>query len=374
MYSGNCTSCDVGYFKPAVCTACRDAEECAACYASHWAAQCAPCQPCAPGADLHGCGGADGGAYLPSGAARAAGATSPGECVACRKGFFKDEEYAWDTMCEPCQPCAAGEYRADCGWGRAGECTACPTGTHKTEGLAGSAWDTKCDRCEPCPAGKKRVGCGLESAGTCDDCEAGTYKDGAYFWDFGSAGANSGLPLDQAAKLGRLAAPTKSGGECSRCMPCPPGSYLDGCGGASAGSCVQCPAGEFKPEGLEEGPSGWDTPCTPLAACPAGQYRLGFAGLGTTYAGVAAVVGSSTDGQCVDCPAGTYKDAAGSWDTPCVDCAACDAGEYRQGCGLASAGSCVACPDGMYKTDSHSGLCVDCQPCVAGAYLPPSTA
>ena len=198
--------------------------------------------------------------------ARAAGATSPGECVACRKGFFKDEEYAWDTMCEPCQPCAAGEYRADCGWGRAGECTACPTGTHKTEGLAGSAWDTKCDRCEPCPAGKKRVGCGLESAGTCDDCEAGTYKDGAYFWDFGSAGANSGLPLDQAAKLGRLAAPTKAGGECSRCMPCPPGSYLDGCGGASPGSCVQCPAGEFKPEGLEEGPAGWDTACTPLAA------------------------------------------------------------------------------------------------------------
>ena len=74
------------------------------------------------------------------------------------------------------------------------------------------------------------------------------------------------------------------------------------------------------------------------------------------------------------CPAGTYKDATGSWDTPCIDCAACDAGEYRQGCGLASAGSCVACPDGMYKTDSHSGLCVDCQPCVAGAYLPQSTA
>ena len=259
---------------------------------------------------------------------------------------------------------------------RAGECTACPTGTHKTEGLAGSAWDTKCDRCEPCPAGKKRVGCGLESAGTCDDCEAGTYKDGAYFWDFGSAGANSGLPLDQAAKLGRLAAPTKSGGECSRCMPCPPGSYLDGCGGASAGSCVQCPAGEFKPEGLEEGPSGWDTACTPLAACPAGQYRLGFAGLGTTYAGVAAVVGSSTDGQCVDCPAGTYKDAAGSWDTPCVAARrATPASTARAATARRGGERRVACPDGMYKTDSHSGLCVDCQPCVAGAYcLPPSTA
>ena len=57
-------------------------------------------------------------------------------------------------------------------------------------------------------------------------------------------------------------------------------------------------------------------------------------------------------GECTACPAGTYKDTAGS-----VECTTCVAGKYKDTTG---SGECTACPAGKYEDSTGSAECSSC--------------
>ena len=52
---------------------------------------------------------------------------------------------------------------------------------------------------------------------------------------------------------------------CIDCPECAPGTFRDGCGGPTAGTCTACPAGLMQTEASSY-------PCTNCQACSAGDY------------------------------------------------------------------------------------------------------
>ena len=109
------------------------------------------------------------------------------------------------------------------------------------------------------------------------------------------------------------------------------GEYGVKCSSLSGAVCGACAVGTYKTEGVAD--STFAAGCTVCAACPSGTYRSGC--------------GGAQAGTCVDCLAETYKIEGedGTYTTTCSACdpTACAGGEYLDGCGAGNAGTCQAC-------------------------------
>eukprot|EP01138_Halocafeteria_seosinensis_P004596 gb/GECG01004702.1/.p1 GENE.gb/GECG01004702.1/~~gb/GECG01004702.1/.p1 ORF type:complete len:158 (+),score=5.96 gb/GECG01004702.1/:1-474(+) len=135
-----------------------------------------------------------------------------------------------------------------------------------------------------------------------------------------------------------------------KCSACPPGEYK-----SDGTKCTTCKAGWASTSGTES-----------CVACPSGQYSNDNHTLCLHCPGKASVLpgitwrmrnleygtaegktSSQGSGQCISCPAGTYK----SGEAKCLQCA--PGHTSRE-----SSESCIACPQGQYAHESSA--CLDC--------------
>lgn len=207
-------------------------------------ATCEPCDTCPRGFELVDCSH-----------------SSPGRCMACPEGSFKETGVAtslWSTSCSLCQPCPLAHYRVKCGGNYSGECLPCAIGTFKT---GDGEYNSVCDVCQACPAGFERHGCELGFEGVCHPCKTGTYKDATLEWN----------------------------SSCQVCAGCEPGYTRVGCNATNAGSCIPCPVHSFKVEGVEH----------PKATCNKCEFCA--LGSGTFRTGCGGPKGPGSCGRCEEC-------------------------------------------------------------------------
>ena len=277
---------------------------------------------------------------------------------------------AMRPKCAECASCPKGFVRVGCGSGSKGSCVAVQVGEYKD--TVGD-WTTKPKACQPCEPGFERVGCGGCSQGTCVRCEKDEFKSIRGSWNAKCEKARlcsanleyETKPLtstqDRECKVARVclasefetraltstqdrackscdvcgdgeyehsACGATLDRECRKCLPCAAGMYRSGCRGNSRGECLRCPANSYK-----LGVGSWDTKCAECADCPKGKMRSGC------Y--------EDREGACEDCAPGKYKSSAGS--SVCSECGTCGIGQELVGCGGGSPGQCVECGEGTYK-------------------------
>merc|ERR1711871_76769 len=399
---GECPSCVQGKYKDVIgehhtkCDACeagkfgdklkkKDAEShCQKCADGQYqpssaATSCLACTPCGDGKFLGGsCKGDNAGQCQACAAGRSKSGvdTWDATCTDCSDGEFQDHQ--GQATCKACQPCGPGLKRVRCAGATAGQCVSRINGRFKSALSKFGAWDSSC---EVCPTGKfsnaKSVGQPATGPQACDTCATGRYQD----------------QIEQTT--------------CKACESCaagyfrPKASALYGCGSSTAGGCQKCAVGKFKESGKNSGKP-WDTACKKCPTgkwqdlqaqssckscqpCAAGYKRVGCSG--------------SSQGTCVACGKGTYKDARGDWNSDCiacspgtfaasqatVKCADCATGQYQEfegqstcevccpmkagcgysgdgagetleGCGGSSRGQCTDCADGSYKIAAAAPL------------------
>ena len=189
-----------------------------------------------------------------------------------------------------------------------GKCTACGQGTFKD--FVGD-YASECTTCEGCSPGFVRSNCGGSDPGVCEACPAGKYE---------------------------------KNGKCVECAVCGVGFERQSCGGPSEGKCVACGEGTFKSTKSNER-------CLPFEPCSPGQALRNF--------------DATKKGECKPCAKGTFKDIVGVFDASCVECAGCEPGYVRLGCGGISPGSCVECDGDMFE---QNGKCVTLSVCSESQY------
>ena len=218
---------------------------------------------------VEGCGVCTSGFYCPS---------ATFEPIVCPRGF-----YCSTGLAEP-EPCRLGSYGNSTGLRRVEECTPCKPGMF-------------CD------------GLGLPAPrGPCDPgyfCLSGSYT---------SAPHAPGAPLvDEPTSIGGLC---MAGGYCplgsSKTTNCPPGTYNNYTGAASADDCQACTPGFYCAGSSNPAPSG---------ECSAGYYCLSRSDSATQY----------------EARPGYYAPAASSRETPCMP------GTYNS---ETAQEECLACPPG----------------------------
>eukprot|EP00440_Ansanella_granifera_P029128 gb/GFBE01031638.1/.p1 GENE.gb/GFBE01031638.1/~~gb/GFBE01031638.1/.p1 ORF type:complete len:1312 (+),score=237.37 gb/GFBE01031638.1/:1-3936(+) len=310
------------------------------------------------------------------------GGNSSGTCEKCappKEGFWYPSALP-DANCEEtaCTNCSSGYYRTECGGANAstsgGICQKCSgiTEHHYFVGHGGLADECEIGKCEDlpkCAAGLYREGCGDLSKGSCVACE--TPREGIYYSGPGNLTNNScpSSPCDGSN--------------------CPVGTFLKKCGGAgnpsAAGTCVQCSVPDegfyFISNGGLKNDCGVAS-CSDLPECPAGQYRAGCGGAENPLG----------QGECKPCTNeehGWYFIGHGGITGRCKrancfhDVAACEAGQYRHGCGVSpnttSIGECDTCnvppenyyiavPGGEDNADCAFEKCSELSPCSVGEY------
>jgi len=255
------------------------------------------------------------------------------QCVGCSAGKYKPV-----TGSAVCMACPTGSATAQAAsalliecvclagyTGAAGSCTACIAGKYKIEGGAAACSDctagkystalaASSDMCVQCAAGKYSATQGAPNEGTCVQCDAGTYNE--------QQGSSSE----------------------TACILCSAGTYSSALGVQRADTCLACPSGKRSEKGSDA-----KEDCT--EACPPGE--------------------TGPDGNCVPCPAGTFKDLTGP--AACKSClensnstkgsaaCACNAGFTES----ETEGVCIACSTGTYKAELGNQACTDCE---AGKY------
>lgn len=176
------------------------------------------------------------------------------------------------------------------------------------------------------------------------------------------------------------------------CEPCDYGkSFRVGCGGDSAGECMECRKcgpGMYRSYGCytEWNGFGSDAYCD---YCRPGSYSMDEDNewcsdcmLGSYSRGGATTCTQCSPGfyqamyamdTCLQCDAGTYQPNYGATD--CIACAECASGYYKAGeCGGASSGGCEQCRQCGPGTSLTGGCspvdAIDaiCSPCSAGEY------
>jgi hypothetical protein len=175
---------------------------------------------------------------------------------------------------------------------------------------------------------------------------AGTYNQGTIVADVVQSNADDSA-VANGDKSGCSGCAAEKGGPnvfldglngCQWCDGCPKGQSKTSCASAA---CDVCSVGFYRDisyvgintdaiKGVN-----WDAPCIPCAPCDAGKYRNG----GRCLTGGGATSAELT--SCTNCPNGKYKSAAGAFDDECTSCAPCDVGSTRTGCALANAGTCT---------------------------------
>lgn len=177
-----CTTCAVGQYQTAACTATADAT-CAACPTS--CAACtgaATCTSCMPGFHLSAgtcitCSSCSPGQYQVS-ACSPAQDTTCATCSVCPSGQFRTVACGGSTniTCVACSTCAPGQFQAAaCAATQDTTCTACATcgAGHYQAAACGPTTNTVCTSCGSCGAGKYvSVICGVSSDTVCASCDA----------------------------------------------------------------------------------------------------------------------------------------------------------------------------------------------------------
>jgi hypothetical protein len=188
-----CTPCQEGYYATILCHGAQDST-------------CAKCEHCAPGTYRTNCG-IEGGSS----------GTSPGKCVRCPDGTFKDWFGLFSDQCKTCWKCdvnmwMASPCTAESDTGRCMDCKQCPSGQYETRSCTMTS-DAECATCPSCPAGfqispkaggdaskVEDLDCGTAenptARGVCVPCEAGRFKAARYLVPTGggSVGDKSLIP------------------------------------------------------------------------------------------------------------------------------------------------------------------------------------
>ena len=260
------------------------------------------------------------------------GALSPinglGGCFSCAQGRAAAQQGA--TVCEPCppgfvSPLVGGARRA---------CTPCAAGRHYvrrsgTELVVGDAEIVVSVGCTACAAGRFQSKRGQLA---CKRCKAARYAPEVaalrcrratpheVMWNSKvlCAAGRSGTTCAR-CPAGRYA-PRAGLRACLRCAPCKAALQRGGCGGASAGACTACGAGQYEHSiACWSCSSGVRKICVPCAVCAPGAERLGC--------------GGRKEGTCALCAAGRFKaaaaaghTAAGAADADVARCKICPAG------------------------------------------------
>lgn len=151
----------------------------------------------------------------------------------------------------------------------------------------------------------------------------------------------------------------QNGRGATECQACPAGRYLEDVMLASyhdeLADCKECGLGTYALEGSSE--------CT---QCPAGKQGTLLAAASESDCAVCGFGTYSTHGTCLDCPAGTYLDDAGTFlHASLDDCLDCPAGRYS----LRGASHCTACPAGRFAASPGTSP-NDCMVCDAGSVAP----
>ena len=270
----------------------------------------------------------------PPGATSPAGAESEAQCVCELPGWRRAEwgeagecsclpGYARNAQTGLCQQCPADHY---C---QGGDLPAqrCPAASLSA---AGSAERTDC----VCAAGHSG-----EDGEACAACAEGTWK-----------AANGSAACTQCAQY-TLSPTASTDPEACLC--------LAGYTGKDGGPCAACETGEYKPE---LGASA----CT---ACSANTTTHGPARTDASECVCVAGFGNETGG-CLKCPLGRFKAAVGngSCNDACPPFSSSPEGSISlASCqcvagysGDASTSSCEACPAGSYKEIAGSAACTEC--------------
>lgn len=304
----------------------------------------------------------------------ATGATNTLRCPSGEKisGLFGnwqggDATYRLGLVCRPAQ-CRGNEVDSTF-------CSCLAAGTYQS-GVSCLQCANRLSVCNP--AFQYLAGCGGTNAGTCTDCNPLPVGYGFT----GAVGQSSDCPNVKCP--GWMASP--GGTSTAVCYPCPVNANPSSDGGVcqcvagyymSGGACVVCPAGTW---GAVAGITGacpnlcpastWGTATgqtTQANAC-SGQCSAGYYGTTTGATSVAAAC------SLLRCTINNY------WDgSQCASCqkyatANCVAGQYLNGCGIASTGTCTKCNanvDGV-KFREEVGLTAECAGwfCMAGTYVP----
>ncbi|EKX34852.1 hypothetical protein GUITHDRAFT_119038 [Guillardia theta CCMP2712] len=255
-------------------------------------------------------------------------------------GDYLDAAYVPSMVCSTCP--ADSYYDVN-------HCASCPFGSVSPVG------STALSDCV-CAQGYTRVG------GVCNSCPVGTFKN--------TSGDESCTACKPASTTNKAGATHQY--ECF----CNPGTY-----GSSSIGCKQCGVGEYNPYSNQ----------TSCVNCPVPRI--------TTSNGTSSLSGCVCDpgyyqesnGDCMPCSPGTYKDIAGNEAcTACptgrdsaifggvslsscyclpgytgLDCNPCGPGYYKE---VVGSGSCQACPPGYFQPVQAATSPARCLPCSLGYY------
>ena len=391
-----CSGCPAGTYSTTI--AARNSSLCLPCApgkasAANGSTVCDTCKAgkyALPNRDL--CADCAAGKYLPD-----AGKDSEEACVACGAGKFSEESGASFEI--TCQKCASGKYSAATG---VSACRDCSTGTYSNQ--TGATTDSVC---ELCPAGTYSITSGAISVDVCLDCPRGTYS--------GSLGGGS---LSECINCRKGKYSTADGATTSlTCKDCPAGKYSPTDGNANSSACLICGSGKYSTPGLQsclecaegkyssiEG-ADEDTDCL---ECPVGSSSpSGSDGVGACFCSAGYRGNGGADG-CTICPQGTFKDSSGAGECKqcpensnssrgstgisecichsgytrngdecqqcvigeyvdpstglCIACGSCDLGQYLHDCKVNRPGSCRSCPAGTFSPFSNLTACLSCPP------------
>ncbi len=386
----------------------------------------------------------------PAGTYRATtGAIAPADCLSCTAGYYCQEATAIPVLCPQgyyCPlgsklptKCAIGFYGASFGLIASGDCTSCPAGTYCSlpglpapEGLcdagyycvlaaatstptdgttgnicpAGGYCETGSRVSQSCPPGRYNPNTGGRDLEACIQCPPGYYCSGeAKATTTGPCAAGYYCPTGsymnnmKPAEPGYYTLDTQSTETpCaegyynpyyaqSACIKCPAGFLCKGT--ANAGTFVNCPTGNYCPEGSVlattclkgtynpnyNGKSVSD--CWP---CPPGKYcsivGLDTPGDGTTTsdsdcdAGYYCKTSSNTKAPDSDDPSGNFGPCPTGYYCPkgISNPIPCPPGTYSATTKISAASSCLSCTAGKYC--SKGGLSAPEGDCGAGYYCP----
>ena len=276
-------------------------------------------------------------------------AMSPGSCYDCWMGSYQGESAATS-----CRGCEAGKYSAS---SAASSCTSCgdasshrtspPSASSKSQcvcevGYFESARINGLPNCTACPAGKY----GSWPGDPCYECWQGSYSEAA---------ASTGCTFCETGKYGDAAVPRNSS---LSCVACPHHSSTDWSGAYSIDDC-KCQEGYFRDLSTSSGSSsGGSLSCLacPVSADPVYQpYEWSCRCKESHYR-------NSSDSSNIDCDSCPPNAKSESWDQSRCLCVkgytGADTG-YNLG-PSPSNGGCIACAAGKYKDSSGSWDCYDC--------------